>query len=456
MEASSEDGDAAQPDDGGLVDGTDGDGPEAVVTDAPLEGSGCDESSTGACPALCAEGVCLQAIAIATAEFHTCALLSNASVYCWGDNEFGSLGNGTITPPSPSPVPVELMAGVTALAGGGSQTCALRSDGTVWCWGNYGDFDWSTDSGILDTPTPLKIEGVSDAKAIAAGDSHACALLSDQTIRCWGHNFSGQLGDRTMNDSSSAVAVVEVSGATSIAVGESQACATLSNGSVSCWGTNGEGELGDGTGVDSPTPVKVAGLTNAVALAGGWDHTCALLADATVQCWGDNDFGQLGTSATGPDTCPSGTTCSKVPVPVSGLMGATRVVAGQNFTCALQSGGSVACWGANVDGELGGGTDMGPQLCAGEPCSPSNHDRAARGHLDRVRGQPLLRPELGGKHRVLGRQQRRAAGERLALRPRGVRWRPLFDEPSRGPMVNRPRGSSPSWTVGGVRSPVGR
>jgi alpha-tubulin suppressor-like RCC1 family protein len=174
-----------------------------------------------------------------------------------------------------------------------------------------------------------------------------------------------------MNDSSSAVAVVEVSGATSIAVGESQACATLSNGSVSCWGTNGEGELGDGTGVDSPTPVKVAGLTNAVALAGGWDHTCALLADATVQCWGDNDFGQLGTSATGPDTCPSGTTCSKVPVPVSGLMGATRVVAGQNFTCALQSGGSVACWGANVDGELGGGTDMGPQLCAGEPCSPT-------------------------------------------------------------------------------------
>jgi alpha-tubulin suppressor-like RCC1 family protein len=347
-------------------------GPEEAAPEEAgpnAEEGGVEATADAGCPTMSEAGTCLAALTIAASEYNTCALLSNRSVYCWGDNEFGSLGNGTITLGSSSPVAVEIMADVTALAGGGSHTCALRSDGTVWCWGNYGEAPWLPDGGADDTATPQPILGIGGALAIAAGTSQACALLPDTTVRCWGHNFDGQLGDGTTNDSDVGVQVAGLSGVKSIAAGADYSCAALLDGSVRCWGNNDEGQLGDGTGVSSPTWVQVSGLTTVATLAAGWDHTCAQLADGSVQCWGSNTFAQLSGTTTGPDTCFQALPCSKVPVPVQGFAGATAVSAGQGFTCALQGGGNVQCWGMNIDGQLGDGTSTGPQSCDGDACS---------------------------------------------------------------------------------------
>jgi alpha-tubulin suppressor-like RCC1 family protein len=270
---------------------------------------------------------------------------------------------------SHTPVPVGTPADIKLVAAGGSHTCALQSDGTVWCWGNYGEADWTGDAGTLDTPTPLEIDGAMGATDLVLGTSTACAILVDGTLSCWGHNDTGQLGDGTMNDSASAVRVAGLSSVTSVAVATAFACASLGDGTVSCWGSNQLGGLGNGTQTDSPTPVKVSGLASAVSLAAGWDHVCARLADDSVQCWGSNQEGQLGVDPTTSTMCGGFFPCSTVPVTLAGATGATAISAGQGYTCVLQSGGTVSCLGGNFSGQLGTGSDIGPNSCGGDACS---------------------------------------------------------------------------------------
>jgi alpha-tubulin suppressor-like RCC1 family protein len=331
--------------------------------------SGDEGSAPTLCPTTCDQGTCHEAIAVAAGEYHTCALLSNATAYCWGDNSLGSFGNGAMMTGSHIPVPVGTPADIKLVAAGGSHTCALRSDGTVWCWGNYGEADWTGDAGILDTPMPLKIEGATGATDIVLGTSTACAILADRTVACWGHNDTGQLGDGTMSDSASAARVSGLSTVRSVAVATAFACASLEDGSVECWGSNQLGGLGNGTETDSPTPVKVSGLASAVTLAGGWDHVCARLADDTVQCWGSNQEGQLGVDPTTSTMCGGFVPCSTVPLAVAGVTGASGISAGQGYTCVLQSGGTVSCLGANFSGQLGTGSAIGPSSCGGDACS---------------------------------------------------------------------------------------
>ena len=126
------------------------------------------------------------------------------------------------------------------------------------------------------------------------GVAHSCAVLSDGTVRCWGANGGGTLGDGTTTDRLNPVAVLGISTATQVARGESQSCAVLSDGTVRCWGWNDYGQLGDGTKTDSSTPVVVSGISTATRVGLGMSHSCALLSDGTVQCWGSNAFGQLG------------------------------------------------------------------------------------------------------------------------------------------------------------------
>ena len=187
------------------------------------------------------------------------------------------------------------------------------------------------------------------ASAIAARGSTTCAITGlTGTVRCWGDNSHGQLGNKTNIDSLVPVTVKGLSGATAIATGGSHTCALVSGGKVSCWGWNVFGELGDGIYDNSNVPVRVTGLTGAIAIAAGYLHTCALLSGGTVQCWGYNAYGQLGDG-----TYNAG---SNVPMSVSGMTGATATAAGGGHTCALISGGSVQCWGRNSLGQLGNGT----------------------------------------------------------------------------------------------------
>jgi alpha-tubulin suppressor-like RCC1 family protein len=305
--------------------------------------------------------------AISVGAGFTCALLSDGTVQCWGANGAGQLGNSTTN--SDTPVAVSGLSGVIAISAGTDFACALLSGGSVQCWGEitYGEFDGST--GCAGSPcsrTPVAISGLGVVTAIAAGDSFACALLSHGPVQCWGANTSGQLGDPEATTPSPPVVVPGLSHVTAIAAGKysGSACALLSGGTVECWGDNKYGQLGDGTSTGpqscssfpcSTTPVAVMGLSGATAISVGDGFACALLSGGTVQCWGLNVDGALGNgTTTGPQTCFSSNPCSLTPVAVSGLSGATAIAAGSG--CALLPGGTVECWGDNSYGQLGNGT----------------------------------------------------------------------------------------------------
>jgi len=240
------------------------------------------------------------AIQVSAGGYHTCALLSDHTVRCWGAGGSGELGDGTY---DDSSVPVQAtgISNAIAISTGRNHTCALLSGGTVKCWGyNYygqlGDGTYGSDS---DSSTPVLVSGITSAIAIDAGNSHTCALLFDHTVRCWGYNYYGQLGNNSTTNSSTSVQVSSITSATAIAAGGSHTCALLSNKTVKCWGYNGDGELGDGAtdDNDSPIAVQVSGISSATAISAGGSHTCVLLSGGSVRCWGDSEYGQLGDGA---------------------------------------------------------------------------------------------------------------------------------------------------------------
>lgn len=287
------------------------------------------------------------AIALAAGSHHTCALRSKDAVACWGANTSGQLGNGTATP-SPVPVTVSGLAGAAHLAAGAEHTCASRGNGTVVCWGSnaYGQLGTGVRGGT--STTPLQVAGLTDAVAVTAGNFHTCALRSTGEVSCWGLN-DGALGNGSPHLSASPVAVTDLTDATDLAAGLHHTCATRADGSVACWGGNNSGQLGTGTTSSLPTltPVAVTGLTDATSVEAGRIHTCATRTDGSVACWGWNGAGTLGDASLGP--------ISSVPVPVTGITDADAVTGGWYHSCALRNG-SVACWGSGTSGQLGDGT----------------------------------------------------------------------------------------------------
>jgi alpha-tubulin suppressor-like RCC1 family protein len=195
---------------------------------------------------------------------------------------------------------------------------------------------------------PARIAGLAGARALAVGIQHSCALLDDGTVRCWGTNGQGQLGNGVGAAGSAApVAVADITGATAISSGLYHVCAMVAGGSLRCWGQNQDGQLGNGTLTGSSKPVAVTGLTEPVSVfVAGYFHTCAVLSGGGVRCWGDNLYGQLGNGTRKDVTTPTA---------VGSLAGATTIAAGRYLTCARLSDGTAQCWGTNAAGQLGQG-----------------------------------------------------------------------------------------------------
>jgi alpha-tubulin suppressor-like RCC1 family protein len=329
---------------------------------------------------------------IAAGGDHTCAILSDGSVRCWGYGASGQLGYGNTnsvgdneTPASVGPVNLGPGHTATAIAAGDSHTCAILNDGSVRCWGFGGDgrLGYGTTNNLGDRPatTPGKLLAVNlgaghTAKSITAGGSHTCAVLDDGSVRCWGFGGDGRLGLATtqnVTDPSSVGPIDLGAGRTARAVsaGEDHTCALLDDGSVLCWGFGGAGaklgdgrlgygnteNVGDNETPGSVGPVNLGSGRTAVAISAGGAHTCAILDDGTVKCWGSGISGQLGYG--NPDdvgSTPTTTPDTVGPVSLGPGRTAKAISAGLNHTCAVLDDHSVRCWGPGLDGQLGYGS----------------------------------------------------------------------------------------------------
>ena len=237
------------------------------------------------------------------------------------------------------------------IALGFNHGCARMLDSTVRCWGDNGAGQLGDEAPLTPPPDPSlrpkNVPGVTDAIAIAAGLSHTCIVHKSGAVSCFGVNTFGQLGDGTTNRSSKAVDVKNITNATAIAGGNSTTCALLADKTIACWGYNGSSNLGDGTTKASSVPVKVKNITTAVAVAAAADHSCAIVEGGKVFCWGGNKTGQLGIGSVDP---------SPTPTELKGLSNVKQIATAQDFSCARDDTGRVYCWGANDKGQLGNGS----------------------------------------------------------------------------------------------------
>ena len=312
-----------------------------------------------------------QAVSVTTGGYHTCALIAGGTVQCWGKNDWGQLGNGnrggfSTTPTNVSGIPAGLT--VVAVVGGTSHTCALLSDKTVNCWGDnrsrqLGMGDNAPTSSARPVPvvtnssTQAPLSGVT---SLAATHDHACAVQSGGAssggpVYCWGYNYDGELGTGTFDNTTTVAIKVGTITAVAVGAGGDQSCAvgpptTGAPYNVQCWGTDSEGEIGGGSrdgGIYAYTPVHALVSGNATIIALGWSHSCAVLVGGAIQCWGYNYYGQLGNGSSGD------TASSEVPVTVKSLSQAVGLSGGDFHTCAVVSAGAVYCWGGNGAWQLG-------------------------------------------------------------------------------------------------------
>lgn len=306
----------------------------------------------------CVDAVCRCVTQLTAANDLACALKADGSVWCWGTNANGEAGDGS-TEPHLTPVAVSSLGAATqVVTGRGAHTCAIRADGGVSCWGlnSHGKLgNGSLVDGTQALPGPVPGFGAGPVRQLALGGHHTCARDSGDQVWCWGNNAGGLLGNGISPDGESMPTPVEsvvVAPMVQIAAGQNDNCGVAAGGTVWCWGLNDVG-IGDGsTSATHPVPVQVLGLDQVVEISKGIWRTCARRSDGSVWCWG---LGQ------------------PLAEEVPSLQNVAQIGVGLFHQCARKNDGTVWCWGENGLGELGNepfeGTTVTPLQVTGLPAA---------------------------------------------------------------------------------------
>ncbi len=314
-----------------------------ACTDADSDAANCGACGN-VCSLFCSGGACRTVSSVYRGSEWTCALMSDGTVRCWGRNDYGQLGDGTTTSRA-TPAAVPGLSNVTEVAVGRGfttvtgHTCARLADSTVRCWG-YNSHGQIGDGTTTNRPTPYD-PGVAGVVHVAVGQTHTCALINDGTVRCWGANESGHLGNGGTAPTAMPTSVVGLTNATQLSLTGLTSCARSSDGRVRCWGSNVSYALGY-YGAGRPYPVDL-GLSDVAEVHMGSSHVCARIATGgTVACWGFNSQGQLGDGTLSDRPSPTGG---------GGIVGAVQLSVGGTATAVRLADGTVYRWGAGWNGD---------------------------------------------------------------------------------------------------------
>jgi alpha-tubulin suppressor-like RCC1 family protein len=298
------------------------------------------------CGGVCtAAGACNDPVSVSGGYLGTWAILQDGSVWGWGDNSKGEIGDGTMTqrlvPTQVTALPLPALA-VVGAAPGGYQTCAILNDNSLWCWGanDTGQLGLGNTTG---TPTPLKVP-LPNVVQVSLGDSYTCAVDSSNALWCWGDNDGGELGTGNFTQQTSPAKIV--TGATLVATGYTNTCMVKTDANVYCWGSGVDGQNGDGTTIATDTPPSTGIVDGVVELTAAQNAFCARNSGGGVSCWGQNDSGEIGV----------GSAAMQVLAPqFLSLNGPMQIACGA-FHCGALTSTGLMMWGDNTYGQLGNGT----------------------------------------------------------------------------------------------------